>query len=127
MDTPKPSNFDINILPPHSADKFFVHVKSAFLDDEQTEKFTMQVLTVLLDLAGKSIMLIVEHAGVEGFLKIIEAVATHELHVTLNMLDGQTGGSLDALPLQLRCAKHQFVLDHASKDVAKHILSFEIL
>jgi len=127
METPKPSNFDLNILPPHSADKFFVHVKSAFLDEDQTSKFTMQVLTVLLDLAGKSILLIVEHAGIEGFLKIIDAVASHDLHVTLNMLNGQTGGSLDALPLQLRCAKHQFVLDHTSKDVARHVLSFQIL
>jgi len=127
METPKPSNFDLNILPPHSADKFFVHVKSAFLDEDQTTKFTMQVLTVLLDLAGKSMILIVEHAGIEGFLKIIDAVASHDLHVTLNMLNGQTGGSLDALPLQLRCAKHQFVLDHTSKDVARHMLSFQIL
>jgi hypothetical protein len=126
METP-PSNFDLNILPPHSADKFFVHVKSAFLDEDQTSKFTMQVLTVLLDLANKSIILIVEHAGIEGFLKIIEAVASHDLHVTLNMLNGQTGGSLDALPLQLRCGKHQFVLDHTSKDVARHMLSFQIL
>lgn len=127
METPPPSNFDLNILPPHSADKFFVHVKSAFLDDDQTTKFTMQVLTVLLDLAGKSMILIVEHAGIEGFLKIIDAVASHDLHLTLNMLDGQTGGALDALPLQVRCAKHQFVLDHTSKDVARHMLSFQIL
>lgn len=127
MDTPKPSNFDINILPPHSADKFFVLLKSPRLDEEQTKIFTMQVLTVLLDLASKQMMMVVEHAGIEGFLKIVEAVAGYDLHVSLNMLDGQTGDSLDALNLDLRCAKHQFVLDHSLKDVAKHVFSFEII
>ena len=127
MDNTPPSSFDINILPPHGANKFFVAFKSKLLTDEETEKLNMQVMTLLLDFANKRIMMVMEHAGIAGFLKIVQAVTTHDFELQVNMLDGQTGNSLDSLTFDIRCNKHEFVLDHNSNDIAKHVLMLNIL
>jgi hypothetical protein len=126
MDTTPPSSFDINLTPPHGANKFFLVFKNKFLTHEESEILSKQVMTVLLDLASKKLMMVLEHPGSEDFLNTVVSIACHDVEIELNMMDGQTGGSFDKLEFFVRCTKHEFVLSYKVDDVAKHVLVFEI-
>lgn len=127
METPKPSNFNININPSHLASQFFVEFKNPHLIEEESQQLSMQVATVVVNLAGGQIIMVIEHASNPGFLKIIESIAKHESELSLNMMDGQTGRAFDTLRVDVGAAKHEFLLDHNNNDVARHIFIFEIV